>query len=90
MVRVWAGELMLMPLAHGLGLFAVTWMLFRFEPIFDTSWFDEMLGLSRNEGVIAAMFFLVGLQVGIVAQSAYRIAKAHDLLVDKLYGRDDS
>jgi hypothetical protein len=49
-----------------------------------------MLGLSKTEGVIATMFFIVGNVIGIVAQAASRTAKAHDRLIDKLYGHDDS
>ena len=65
-----------MPLAYGFVLFALTWMLFSVEPFFDMSWFDQMLGLSKTETVIAVMFFIVGNLIGAIAQAASRTAKA--------------
>jgi hypothetical protein len=78
-----------MPLLYALGFYMVAWFIFTIEPFFDPTWFYEMTGLSKLESSIAGLLFFVGGMLGAIAQETSRVAKAHDKLVDKLYGHED-
>lgn len=73
------------PIVTGLGFAFFFWIGATVTPIWDTSW---LLGLSKTEALVLAMFFLLGIYVGTLQDMILSLAKSHDELAARVNGRE--